>query len=96
MRSSYIVSYDISEPRRLKKVHKAMVGFGQHIQYSVFRCDFSDVDKVRMKARIGALINHKEDQVLIIDLGPTDGRARNCIEHMGKPYYPRAFEATVV
>ena len=96
MRSSYIVSYDITNPRRLQKVHKVMKGFGQHIQYSVFRCDLSDVDKVRMKARLSGLINHKEDQVLIIDLGPMEGRAKDCIEHMGKPYHPREIGATVV
>ncbi|EMN95623.1 CRISPR-associated endoribonuclease Cas2-like protein, partial [Leptospira interrogans serovar Medanensis str. UT053] len=32
-----LVSYDIREPKRLRRVAKIMEGFGERIQYSVFR-----------------------------------------------------------
>ncbi|HZT68334.1 MAG TPA: CRISPR-associated endonuclease Cas2, partial [Terriglobia bacterium] len=34
MRTSYLVCYDISDDKRLRKVHKVMRGFGDHLQYS--------------------------------------------------------------
>jgi CRISPR-associated protein Cas2 len=96
MRNAYLVSYDISDPKRLKKVHKTMTGYGQHLQYSVFRCELSPTDRVRLKSVLCDLINNKEDQVLFIDLGPADGRAAECIESLGKSYFPRDHVATVV
>lgn len=39
MRNTYIVSYDIADPKRLRKVSKTMKAWGDHLQYSVFgRC----------------------------------------------------------
>ena len=86
MRTRYIVSYDICEPERLRRVYKAMRGFGDHLQYSVFRCDLSDVERVEMVGALGAIINHIEDQVLIINLGPAEGRGGECIAAVGRPY----------
>jgi CRISPR-associated protein Cas2 len=86
MRNAFIVSYDISDPKRLRKVFKTMYGFGDHLQLSVFRCELSDTDKVRMIAKLDKLIHHEQDQVLIIDIGPATGRAETCIEALGKPY----------
>ena len=86
MLKSYIVTYDICEPVRLRKVYKAMRGFGDHLQYSVFRCDLSDVERAKMIGRLDRLIDHVVDQVLIIDLGPSTGRAARCIEALGRAY----------
>ena len=38
MRQSYLVCYDISDDKRLRKVFKTMRGYGDHLQYSVFEC----------------------------------------------------------
>jgi CRISPR-associated protein Cas2 len=96
MRSAYIVSYDISDQKRWRKVYKAMYGFGDHIQFSVFRCELSQADKIRMLAKIDPLIHHDEDQILIIDIGPAPGRADNCIEALGKSYIPRERTPVIV
>jgi CRISPR-associated protein Cas2 len=86
MRSRYIVSYDICEPERLRRVYNAMRGFGDHLQYSVFRCDLTDVERIEMIGVLGEIINFAEDQVLIIDIGPADGRGASCISSVGRPY----------
>lgn len=86
MRSRYIVTYDICEPDRLRRVFKTMKGFGDHLQYSVFRCDLSGMERIKMISSLGEIINHAEDQVLIIDIGPADGRGGKCIEAIGRPY----------
>ena len=38
MRNTFFVPYDISNDLRLRRVHKTMCGFGDHLQYSVFEC----------------------------------------------------------
>ena len=96
MRNAYIVSYDISDPKRLRKVFKAMKGFGEHLQYSVFHCPLTPREKAILISTVHPLINNKEDQVLIIDLGPADGRAKNAIESLGKPYSRADIQAVVI
>jgi CRISPR-associated protein Cas2 len=72
MRRLYLVTYDICEPRRLRKVFKTMQGFGEHLQLSVFQCDLTAIDRIEMQAALEGIIDHDEDKVLMIDLGPTD------------------------
>ena len=51
MRNVYLVTYDIRDDRRLRAVFKVMSGFGQHVQYSVFRCELSPANRARPAAR---------------------------------------------
>lgn len=60
-----------------------MRGYGDHIQYSVFRCDLSLSEKVLMIGDLLNEINCKEDQILIINIGSPEGRGDNCIESLG-------------
>lgn len=83
MRRHYLVTYDICDPKRLRRVFKTMKGFGAHLQLSVFQCDLPDIDLVRMKAALMEIIDNGEDQVLIIDLGSTDNNPIKRIESMG-------------
>ena len=90
MRKAYIVSYDIADPKRLRKVFKLLHGFGDHIQLSVFRCELSDADRVRLIARLTELVHHKADQVLVIDLGLADKKdGDRRIKSVGRPYVPK-------
>lgn len=86
MRNRYIVTYDISDDRRRDAVYKTMRGFGDHLQFSVFRCDLSDRERVEMTAAVHPLIDHTVDQILVIDLGPVDGRAASCVSSIGRAY----------
>lgn len=96
MRRLYIVTYDICDAKRLRRVFKTMKGFGAHLQLSVFQCDLPAVDLVRMREALGEIINHAEDQVLIIDLGPTEGRPIKSIEAIGRGYELTERKAVVV
>ena len=96
MRNAYLVTYDISEPKRLRSVFKIMQGFGEHLQYSVFRCELLLADKVRLYSKLTEQINHKEDQILVVDLGPEKGRAGKCIEALGRKYEPLERKPVVV
>ncbi len=86
MRRSYVVCYDIANPKRLRHVFKTMKAWGDHIQLSVFECQLRSVDLVRLQAELAAIIHHDQDQVLFVDLGPTEGRGDRVISALGKPY----------
>lgn len=83
MRRCYLVTYDIADPTQLRRVFKTMKGYGAHLQLSVFQCDLPEVDLVRLKAALTEIIHHKEDQVLIIDLGPTESHPIKKFEALG-------------
>jgi CRISPR-associated protein Cas2 len=79
---SYIVAYDISDPKRLRKVATACEDFGMRKQLSVFLCRLSATDFVRLRTRLYDLIDLNADQVLFI---PLCGKCVQSIEAMGRP-----------
>ena len=86
MRRRYLITYDISDDKRLRKVFQILRGFGDHLQYSVFECQLTRMDLIRLRAELAQVIHHKEDQVLLVDLGPAEGRGDRVITALGKPY----------
>ncbi len=88
MRNTYLVTYDICDDKRLKKVHRTMKNFGDHLQYSVFECQLSPADLKQCRAELARIIHHREDQVLFIDLGPSEGRGERVITSLGLVYSP--------
>jgi CRISPR-associated protein Cas2 len=88
VRNTYLVCYDIADDKRLRKVFKTMRDFGDHLQYSVFECQFTPTDMAHCRAALSDLIHHTEDQVLFIDLGPTEGRGDRVITALGQAYSP--------
>ena len=65
---SYLVCYDISDPKRLRKVATACEDYGVRKQYSVFLCRLSATDFVRLRSRLYDLIDLQADQVLFVPL----------------------------
>lgn len=88
MRQAYIVTYDISDPKRLRRVYKIMLGYGEHLQLSVFRCELNQRELVELRVKLGRVVHHDEDQVLFVDVGPVDGRGAGSIAYLGRPYVP--------
>lgn len=84
MRRLYLVTYDVSDPARLRKVFKTMRGFGEHLQLSVFQCDLTPMARVEMQAALEEIIHHEEDKVLIIDLGPTEAQSVHSVQALGR------------
>ena len=79
---TYLVAYDICDPKRLRKVAKICEDFGMRRQYSVFFCRLAALDLVRLKNRLYDVINLNRDQVLFI---PLCGRCASAIEALGRP-----------
>jgi CRISPR-associated protein Cas2 len=88
MRRTYLVCYDVSNDRRRARVLKTMKGFGDHLQYSVFECQLNGTDLARCRHALGQVIHHRDDQVLFVDLGPSEGRGDRVITALGRPYAP--------
>lgn len=85
MRNIHLIAYDIADPKRLRLVHKTMCGHGDPLQYSVFRCALSDLELQKLKEVLWPILNLAEDRVMIVDLGPADGRGNECVEFWGAP-----------
>jgi CRISPR-associated protein Cas2 len=86
MRNTYLVCYDIRDDKRLRRVFRTMRDFGDHLQYSVFECQLTPADLARCRHALKEIIHHTLDQVLFVDLGPTEGRGERVISALGQPY----------
>jgi CRISPR-associated protein Cas2 len=86
MRTTYIICYDICDPKRLRDVFKTMRDWGDHLQYSIFECRLTRSELVKLKAELAEIIHHDDDQVLFVDLGPSGARGDRVIVSLGKPY----------
>lgn len=84
MRRCYLVCYDIRHPKRLRRVHKICKGFGEPWQFSIFFCVLKPIDRVRLQAELEEVMNMKEDQVLLIDLGQNEDTARTAAVTLGQ------------
>ncbi len=83
MRRRYLAAYDIRDPRRLRRVHAMMKGYGWAMQYSVFICDLDPMELMRLRMDIAELVKHDEDSIAVIDLGDPRERGRECFEFIG-------------
>jgi CRISPR-associated protein Cas2 len=84
----YLVTYDISNPKRWRAVYGLMHGYGKWLQLSVFQCRLSRRRHAEMLATLDQIIHHDQDHVLIMDLGIAESVAPR-VTSLGKT----AFEA---
>lgn len=59
------VTYDITEPKRLVKMHKFLKEFGINTQKSVFECDIDDIALKRIRKYCKGNLDLDEDSVRI-------------------------------
>ena len=96
MRQTFIVSYDVCDAKRLRKVFKTLRGYGDHLQLSVFRCELDKRDLVELRAKLANAIHAADDQVLFVDVGPAEGRGATSISALGRTYTHPERHALVV
>jgi CRISPR-associated protein Cas2 len=75
IRHRFIVCYDVREPKRLRRTHNTMLGYGDPLQYSVFVCDLSPTELLLMEEKLRRVVSLAEDAIHMVDLGPLRGRA---------------------
>lgn len=95
-RTRYLLAYDISDPRRLRRVHGVAKTYGYPLQYSLFVCDLDDIELVSLERDLSAVIAHREDRISVFDLGPPSGRGVQCVRQLGVPQVvPSSSEAEI-
>lgn len=80
-----LVTYDVNVEtaagrRRLRRVARACLDFGQRVQNSVFECEIEPAQWVALRARLVSEIDPAVDSLRFYRLG-ADGRRR--VEHVG-------------
>lgn len=58
-----VVSYDIVDDKRRRKVMKTLEGYGRRAQYSVFECELEARQIARLRRRLTQLIKGREDDI---------------------------------
>jgi CRISPR-associated protein Cas2 len=91
----YMVAYDIASPRRWRRVYQLMQGYGEWVQLSVFQCRLDRRRRVELKLALEQTINHAEDHVIILDLGPAEA-LRPRVDSLGKPFSIVARDPVIV
>ena len=91
----YIVTYDIGDDKRWRRVFRLMHGYGRWLQLSVFQCRLNAQRRVEMARRPDEVIHDREDYVLILDLGPAD-RVDPHVESLGKSFESAKRMAVVI
>ena len=90
MRRRYLVTYDISDDKRREHVFKLLRDQGDHVQFSVFMCELNDREHAELKGQLHECVHHRDDQVLILDLGLAEDALEigQGIECVGFAYCP--------
>lgn len=91
----YVVVYDISDPKRWRRVFKVMHGYGEWLQLSVFQCRLSRRRHAEMVALLDGIIHHKEDHVVSMDMGIADN-VKPRVVSLGKDYQVVENEVVIV
>ena len=74
-----LVTYDVDTKtrageRRLQKVAKICMDYGQRVQNSVFECVLTEVQLVQLKDKLETLIDSENDSIRIYFLNKNENR----------------------
>jgi CRISPR-associated protein Cas2 len=72
----YLVSYDVSSPRRWRRIQKLIRRLCQRSQLSVFVCRGSQARLERLENALKREMDFTTDRLMIVDLGPADLAAK--------------------
>lgn len=90
-----LITYDIDTTdaagrKRLRRIAKTCINYGQRVQASVFECDADAATLVALKAKLFEIMNAEKDSIRFYHLG---NNWHGKVEHYGtKPSYdPEGF-----
>ncbi|RIZ56028.1 CRISPR-associated endonuclease Cas2 [Vibrio sp. PID23_8] len=91
----YLVTYDISDSKRLRRVFRLLEGYGEWVQLSVFQCRLSARRHQRLTHELNTEIVQKDDHVLIFNLGVANDKKSN-VTSLGRTFEPVTKEAVII
>jgi CRISPR-associated protein Cas2 len=92
----YLVSYDIADPDRLRRVHNVVKATAARVQDSVYEALLTDKERVLLEERLKRVMNQKEDQVMFVDLGSAYRTVLPEITTLGLVYQPQVRSSVVL
>ncbi len=92
---AYIVAYDISDPKRWRRIFKIMHGYGEWLQLSVFQCRLSRRQHAELIALLDGIIHHEEDHIILMDVGAAD-KIDPRVTSLGKAFEKITHEPIIV
>lgn len=81
----YIITYDIRDAKRWRRVFRLMKGYGEWLQLSVFQCRLSRKRHAELIALLDGIIHHNEDHILIVNIGPAE-TVKPSVVSLGKDF----------
>ncbi len=93
MPTSWLVAYDIADPKRLRRVERAISALGERLHFSLFLCDLTDAELHRLQRRLARLIDPLADTVHYLPWCPAD---RAAAVHLAASAEPARAAAWVV
>ncbi|MEA5620587.1 CRISPR-associated endonuclease Cas2 [Cronbergia sp. UHCC 0137] len=66
-KNCYLICYDIRDPKRWRKAYKLLEGYGERIQYSIFRSWLSMRSREKLRWELEQILT-AEDSLLLIRL----------------------------
>ena len=63
----YVFMYDVTEPKRLRAVHKTLTQWGRPVQYSVFRTRCTNRELERLRFELSQIMTD-EDRLMVVRL----------------------------
>lgn len=84
MRNVFLIAYDVTDDKRRTRLHKMLKGYGEALQYSLFQCRLTPSERSKLRTDLWELIDHSTDRLLLIDLGPEEGRGQLAVETWGQ------------
>lgn len=91
----FLITYDISDSRRLRRVFRLLEGYGEWVQLSVFQCRLTELRHRRLVNELEMEIKRHEDHVLVFKLGPVDGQPTEVVS-LGKTFEPLVREPIII
>lgn len=91
----YVVTYDISDQKRWRRVFKIMQGYGEWLQLSVFQCRLTPTRHAELIALLDGVIHHSEDHIVLLDIGPAEGVDPRVVS-LGKTFEAVEHEPVIV
>jgi CRISPR-associated protein Cas2 len=86
----WLVCYDVHDPERLRKAAKHMEGYGERMQWSVFRCWMTPREMERLRWELTELLDPADDVLLIPVCGSCVSGIRSTHSATSPPNWPDA------
>jgi CRISPR-associated protein Cas2 len=61
----YLIAYDIRCPKRWRKAYKLLEGYGDRLQYSIFRCWLSQRQREKLRWELEKILKPEDDLFLV-------------------------------